>query len=414
MNRALSIIALILLSMALTLLADSTPPASRSSTRPATKPATHPAPIFPPTLKTTESPYYIIHTDLDLDATREAYVRMTRMFEEYQRRTAGFSGEIRGKFPFYLFKDEKDYAAAGGLKDSEGVFIVDSGGSRLMAIAGEKTTPYTWHVVQHEGFHQFAAAVIRGDLPPWLNEGLAEYFGEALFTGDSFVSGVIPPRRLLRIQNAIAEKKFKPFREMFLLSQDDWNDEMATANYDQAWAMVHFLAQGEDGKYQKAFVAFMRAISTGKPYLDAWFEVFGRDVDAFQKRFEKWWSELPPNPTAVLYERATLLILTSFLARANAQGQKFDSADAFLLAAADGSLKRAPEEYLPQSLARTAGQQGSKLTDLTLLQKGPLPQMSCIASDGSKMTVSYTLNGTHVRAMTVDVKPATRPATQPH
>ena len=31
----------------------------------------------------------------------------------------------------------------------------------------------TWHVVQHEGFHQFVFAVIRGEIPTWVNEGLA-------------------------------------------------------------------------------------------------------------------------------------------------------------------------------------------------------------------------------------------------
>ena len=59
-----------------------------------------------------------------------------------------------------------------------------------MAFAGEHITAYTWHTVQHEGFHQFAHAVIGGDIPTWLNEGLAEYFGEALFTG-----GRVRPRR---------------------------------------------------------------------------------------------------------------------------------------------------------------------------------------------------------------------------
>ena len=38
--------------------------------------------------------YYVIHTDLDIDAVREAAVRMTSMAEEYHHRTQGFSGVI--------------------------------------------------------------------------------------------------------------------------------------------------------------------------------------------------------------------------------------------------------------------------------------------------------------------------------
>ena len=42
-------------------------------------------------------------------------------------------------------------------------------------------------------------------MPTWLNEGLAEYFGEGIFTGDGFVTGVISPERLAI--GSIEEKK---------------------------------------------------------------------------------------------------------------------------------------------------------------------------------------------------------------
>jgi hypothetical protein len=51
-------------------------------------------------------------------------------------------------------------------------------GDRLMAYVPAGASALGWHVVQHEGFHQFVAQVIRGDMPIWANEGLAEYFGE--------------------------------------------------------------------------------------------------------------------------------------------------------------------------------------------------------------------------------------------
>ena len=45
---------------------------------------------------------------------------------------------------------------------------------------------------------KFAHATIGHKLPPWLDEGLAEYFGEAIFTGDGYVDGAIPPWRAKR------------------------------------------------------------------------------------------------------------------------------------------------------------------------------------------------------------------------
>src|SRR5687767_4708156 len=65
-------------------------------------------------LATYEGRYYVIHTDLERDQAREAEIRMARMAEEYHARTRDFAGNIREKFPFYLFKNEKDYIAAGG------------------------------------------------------------------------------------------------------------------------------------------------------------------------------------------------------------------------------------------------------------------------------------------------------------
>src|SRR4051794_1607855 len=58
--------------------------------------------------------YYLIRTDVDADALREAELRMTKMSEEYTNRTRDFSVAVPGQFPFYLFKHEDDYYAAGG------------------------------------------------------------------------------------------------------------------------------------------------------------------------------------------------------------------------------------------------------------------------------------------------------------
>ena len=42
-----------------------------------------------------------------------------------------------------------------------------------------------WHVAQHEGFHQFAWSRFAEDLPVWVNEGMAEFFGESVIVGDT-------------------------------------------------------------------------------------------------------------------------------------------------------------------------------------------------------------------------------------
>ena len=228
---------------------------------------------LPDDLKLYETRYYRVYTDIDPAQAREACIRMTRMAEEYHARTLEFAGDIREKLPFYLFKTADEYYAAGGLAKSAGVF----NGTRLMAMADPRVGKQVWHIVQHEGFHQFVHAVIGGEIPIWVNEGMAEYFGEAIFTGDGFVVGVIPPWRLERIKKSMATKGgFKSITAMMRLSHATWNSEMNIANYDQAWSMVHFLAHGDDGRYQEAFEKYMRLVSVGRPSEDAWNATFRR------------------------------------------------------------------------------------------------------------------------------------------
>ena len=296
-----------------------------------------------------QSPYYDIFTDVGPERAQEAILRMTRMAEEYHERTKEFSGVIRTKFPFYLFKNGADYYAAGGMTGSSGVFMVRGSEAKLMAIAGEKNTNGTWHVVQHEGFHQFAHAVIGGDLPSWLNEGLAEYFGEGIFTGDGMVTGVISPNRCKRVQDEIKNKRFKSIKQMMLLSHAQWNAEMDVTNYDMAWSMAHFLAHGDNGKYQGAFSNFVRDIGRNRTWDRAWESNFG-SAEGFEKQWSEWWLALDPYVTKDLYVKAVVSTICSYVGRAGTQKQTFDNLDEFAKNAKEGTLKIAQEDWLPPTL----------------------------------------------------------------
>jgi hypothetical protein len=307
----------------------------------------------PPAMPGFDTRYYLIYSDLPDDAVREAAVRMTHMAEEYRARTADFSGQITEKMPFYLFSTAADYYAAGGRQGTAGFY----NGVALMAVAGRQFNGGTWHIVQHEGFHQFAAAVISRDLPIWVNEGLAEYFGEAVFTGDSFVSGVIPGWRMMRLRDEMDKGKLMNVGDMTRLSHEQWNAQLSLANYDLAWSMVQFLAHGENGRYQQAFGRYMWLLSHNTPPQKAWAQTFGDDSRGFQQNWEAYWRSLPDEPTSDLYAKAVTATLTSFLARSAVQHQTFASFDQFLAMAADGKLRQAspaPLIRLPQTGSQTS------------------------------------------------------------
>jgi hypothetical protein len=348
-----------------------------------------------PNLKTYESKYYLIHTDLPPAEAREAQVRMSHIVEAYSTAATGVSGQIKDRLPFYLYKNRDDYTRAGGIENSAGVFD----GTRLTALTLRRADGVislaTWHIVQHEGFHQFAHAVIGDQLPMWADEGMAEYFGEALFTGDGFVTGLIPQNRLTRVQKMFAQATDKPLAELMAIPREQWNAKVEMPNYDQAWSLVHFLLHGEDGRLQKRFADFMHDVSTGvdpdkacKLHLGA--------IPNLETRCRDWWMHLPDYPTSQGYARATLAMLTSFLARSHARGQAFADFDAFSKTLPD-ELKQPEADWLPPTLFTVATVEANRMRGagdtLVLLKPADRPPSILLTlSDGTKLAGKFDIS----------------------
>ncbi len=363
-----------------------------------------------------ETRYYQVHTDLAPLEVREAAVRMDKMAEEYWKRTRDFSGVIRNKFAFHLFRSADDYYASGAPRGSAGVYEV--GANVLKAIAGEKLSGRTWHVVQHEGFHQFADAVIgTTNMPIWVNEGFAEYFGLAVFTGDGFVSGAIPNFRMERVQKLIRENKHRPLVQMMRLPHSEWNEQLSLANYDQAWAMVQFLAHGDDGKYQAALGRFMVAIGKNTNWERAWTQEFGGN-ELFEQKWREWWLALPVNPTLETYAHATASTIASFVARAFEQRQTFSRIDEFITAAKARDLRMSDRNWLPESLIEQVVSNVEAMEvlgvrfDIRTIGNTKQPSVQCTMPTGTVMTFDFVLRDGVVLEIKSQMRKAAAPASR--
>jgi len=383
-------------------------PAARSA-RPALAAPKAPAPNRTPAtglaaMKPFQTNCYVIYARPDVGDIRGICLRMNALSDEYYRRTRDFGGAIRSKLPFYLFSDRGDYLAAGGVPGSAGVFD----GKSLMAVIGEKLDERDWRVIQHEAFHQFAAAFM-GRLPSWLNEGLAEYFAEALYTGDGFVTGIIPSGRLARLRRDIRQDKLTSFGDFMTISHKQWSADLRTANYDQAWAMVQFLIHGDGGRYIQPLGRLVSLLDSGMRYEQAWLRSFGRDIPGFERRWRQFWLELPAEPGVELYAQATAATLTSFLARAACQKQGFTDAADFLRQARQGTLKCGQNDWLPPGLLKAALGKSAKAGQWELLTgQSKQPQLACTLTDGTKLVGSFAVVNGQPRDVKVRIE---RPAT---
>ena len=318
--------------------------------------AAGPASDRAPAVRRYETPYYLIHTDMEPPLAAEAVVRAKVMGDVFRKRTRelGFGGRIDRRLPFHLMRRREDYLATGAPAGSAGAFL----GDRLVAAATGNGGGPAWHVVQHEAFHQFAAAHRGGELPAWANEGLAEYFGEALFTGDDFVTGVIPAWRLARVKRSLESGTFRPLPQFLAMTQDEWNekvtaDEALKAHYDQAWSVVQYLLHANNGKHRGVLVEFIKSIGAGNSASDAWREQV-LDTAELEAGWRRYWIEMPDEATPDLYATAAVQTLTSLRARAAAAGQSFKSFDEFLDAARTGRVKFPKDQWLPPSLVAAA------------------------------------------------------------
>lgn len=338
-------------------------------------------------LKAYPTRYYTIYADATPEMVREAGVRLTKMAGEYQRRTRDFSSGVAGKLPFYLFGDERSYADAGGRPGTAGMYT----GQKLMALAGPEWTSATWHVVQHEGFHQYAHERI-GPLPMWVEEGLADYFGEAIFTGDGFVFGIIPPWRLERVQQMIRGNRFRPMEDVMRYTPDEWNRDINLDNYDQAWSMVQFLAQGKEGKLQKPFEEYVKQVSHGRQSAQAWHEKFGPTAD-FQEAWRQYWLKQESTASADLYTKAAAQTYAGFLARAQERGQRFATFADFEKAAGSGQLRCREDLWLPPTLLTDTleAQLESSTHWMLHVEENGAMQVIAVMPDHRRITVNVTL-----------------------
>ncbi|MEM7230227.1 MAG: DUF1570 domain-containing protein, partial [Planctomycetota bacterium] len=207
--------------------------------------------------------YYLIRTDLEADTANQIALHLNVMYEEYARRLASLPPRAPEKLNVYVFSRYDDYVrtlrARYGIigEGSGGMFFVTAQGSGLAFWTEDLPRRRIEHVMQHEGFHQFAYSRFGNDLPLWVNEGMAEFFGQSVLVGRKLILGQTQERVIEAVKVAVDANEHIPFQDMLTMDSARWLNAVRTGQaalqYEQAWSMVHFLVYGDGGRYVKAF-----------------------------------------------------------------------------------------------------------------------------------------------------------------
>lgn len=288
-------------------------------------------------LRIVQTAHYRIHTDLDEELVDDLGQRMDAMYAEYSHRLADLNLEDDPTpLEVYLVHTRERYLHFAGLT------LAGTGGSfnasrhLLAAYLDGQGRDALRRTLQHEALHQFVFRAIGRNIPIWVNEGLAQVFEEGIWTGDRFLLGQVPPWRLRQLRQDINQGKLLTFPTLLAMTPQQWaanwhDPARSIIQYNQSWAMVHFLVYADDGfkhpKYRDRFVQMLRLLHAGVDGQSAFAQAFSPNIQGFHDRFMEYVATLQPTPMATLIE--TQGVLADILVSMRQHGQWFDTFDQF-------------------------------------------------------------------------------------
>ncbi|MGA2419658.1 MAG: DUF1570 domain-containing protein [Candidatus Acidiferrum sp.] len=141
----------------------------------------------------------------------------------------------------------------------------------------------------HALYHEYTHALMHlnfANLPLWLDEGLAEYFGNASIGDKESRIGLIDPgvlyflqqNRLLPVETLLAVDHTSPYYN---------ESNRASIFYAESWALVHYLLLSPDARQKQLLGRFLASWSTTHDPLEAARQTFG-DLQKFGQVLETY------------------------------------------------------------------------------------------------------------------------------
>jgi len=142
-----------------------------------------------------------------------------------------------------------------------------------------------WPTLAHEGFHQFIVYELGGQLPVWLNEGLAQYFETSAFLGSSFRVGQINRGRMLEAQALVRNHQAPTLAQLVRMDPAAFYAD-PNADYPMSWAFTFYLITSGNPSVQSEFRSYLQDVRWGGDSLKNAQERMAQDGDRWQSDFE--------------------------------------------------------------------------------------------------------------------------------
>ncbi len=258
----------------------------------------------------------LVGTDLrrlgdELQRTRIHHAQQVAGVDEYERR-------IREQYKGSKPELERFLTAAG--RERKKLLAADRDNEK----AFDDATRRLFGVLYHEAFHSYATTFVypplsaadvtagkgTGELPRWLNEGLAQVFENPLIEAGELRIGHADPARLKRVQDELSGKNGKgdggllPVAELLragpkaFLAAHASDKAVSDRTYRTAWAAAFYLTFERRLVGGKEFDDYLKAVNTGTDPLTAFEAWVGQPAAAFEADWHKYLAKLQPDGTA--------------------------------------------------------------------------------------------------------------------
>ena len=261
----------------------------------------------------THTNHWELRTDLPVDDVLQVGKLLDSCFEVYRTYLSNLPQIRNEKLEAWVFSNRKDYIEnvqsqirgdSGVVARTGGMFINLGEGKQILAVDASGNWKGFEETAKHEAFHQFQYSRFRSTIPPWLSEGLAEYFSHSAYINGEIIPGQPTKKDIALLKRAIQNNSVTPFIDFMKMNKQEWGQRMKSSSlqYSQAWSMVHFLVHGEEGRHASEMDHFLKLIQGGMYHEEAFVKAFNTsDLVSFQNVWMEHIDQLKPGaiiPTA--------------------------------------------------------------------------------------------------------------------
>ncbi len=238
-----------------------------------------PAPAFADWLRAETDNFVVIgdtsESRISTVANRlELYRKVLHRFNNVKER------ENNSKLHIYIVKSNDDIKKISPRmgKNIAGVFFNNKYETVALSTMIEDEFNDYFSVIAHEYYHYFMYSETPGYYPPWVSEGLAEYFSEIKFTKSTIDFGLLSKSRGYSIINS----KNMPIGKLIDKNIKDRGNEF----YAQSWLLTHYFMS--DDVRKKQFYKYIALVQEGKNSIEAMEVATGEPLENLQKNYEKY------------------------------------------------------------------------------------------------------------------------------